>query len=353
MNVRFFVILTAIALVFSGCSGEEAADDASRQAETAEPAEAAEAADADDVAAEPISIGISKIVAHPALDAVEQGIMDQLAELGFENIEYDLQNANGDMSTAASIATKFRADGVDVAIGIATPTAQALVNAIDDIPVVFSAVTDPVGAGLVASLDAGDANVTGSSDMTPVDAQFDLIQALVAPTTVGHVYASGEANAVALAEMAGEAARARGMEFVESTVVNSSEVRSATQSIVDRVDAIYVSTDNTVVSALTALTEVAVANGVAVVSADATSAAGTGVLAALGFDYYKHGRATGRIVADILGGTEPASIPTQFMTDPSDLNLLIDLDVADAIGVSVDQTLLDQASMIYENGELR
>lgn len=352
MNVRFFVILAAITLVFSGCSGRDA-DETSRQADTAEPAEAAQAEDAADVATEPISIGISKIVAHPALDAVEQGIMDQLTELGFENIEYDLQNANGDMSTAASIATKFRADGVTVAVGIATPTAQALVNGIEDIPVVFSAVTDPVGAGLVASLDAGDRNVTGSSDMTPVDAQFDLIRELLGQVTVGHVYASGEANAVALAEMARDAAETRGMAFVESTVVNSSEVRSATQSIVDRVDAIYVSTDNTVVSALTALTDVAVANGVAVISADATSAAGTGVLAALGFDYYKHGRATGRIVADILNGADPASIPTLFMTDPSDLNLLVDLDVAQAIGVTVDETILDQASMIYENGELR
>lgn len=347
MNIRFFTVLAAVALIFASCSGRDAGAVAGEASTAGGAAEAAEAP------AETITIGISKIVAHPALDAVEQGIMDQLAELGFDAIEYDLQNANGDMSTAASIATKFRSDQVTVAVGIATPTAQALVNAIDGAPVVFSAVTDPVGAGLVESLDAGDGNVTGSSDMTPVDAQFDLIRELLGQARVGHVYAGGEANAVALAQMAKAAADARGMEFVESTVVNSSEVRAATQSIVDRVDAIYVSTDNTVVSALTALTDVAVANGVAVISADTTSAAGTGVLAALGFDYYKHGRATGRIVADILNGADPASIPTLFMTDPSDLNLLIDLDVAEAIGVDVDEALLDQASMIYENGELR
>lgn len=343
-SVLFLVVAAAAVLLLGSCGGEEAPSASSDATDSAETSQAVQ---------EPQIIGISKIVSHPALDAVEQGIMDQLADMGFDNLEYDLQNANGDMSTASSIAAKFRSDGVTLAVGIATPTAQALVNALDDIPVVFSAVTDPVGAGLVTSLDAGDANVTGASDMTPVDAQFDLIEALVAPATVGHVYASGEANAVALAEMARAAAAARGMEFVEATVVNSSEVRSATQSIIDRVDAIYVSTDNTVVSALTALTDVAVANGVAVISADATSAAGTGVLAALGFDYYKHGRATGRIVADVLNGADPATIPTLFMTDPSDLNLLVDLDVAEAIGVEVTQSVLDQASMIYENAALR
>lgn len=311
------------------------------------------ASGAPEVPTESNVIGISKIVAHPALDAVEQGIIDELTELGYTDLEYDLQNANGDISTAASIATKFNNDGVRLAVGIATPTAQALVNAITEIPVVFSAVTDPVGAGLVPSLDAGEGNVTGASDLTPVEAQFDIMTELLDVQTVGHVYASGESNAVTLANMAREAARARGIEFVEATVVNSSEVRSATQSIIGRVDAIYVSTDNTVVSALTALTDVALANGVAVISADATSAEGTGVLAALGFDYYKFGRATGRLIADVLSGTDPATIPTLFMTDPSDLNLFVNLDVAEELGITVSASVLDEASMVYEDGALR
>ena len=121
-------------------------------------------------------IGISKIVAHPALDAVEQGIIDELRERGFTNLTFDVQNANGDMSTASSIANKFRTDRVRLAVGIATPTAQALANAISDIPVVFAAVTNPVEAGLVESFDAGSGNITGSSDLTPVDAQFALMR---------------------------------------------------------------------------------------------------------------------------------------------------------------------------------
>lgn len=298
-------------------------------------------------------IGISKIVAHPALDDVEQGIIDELTELGFTSFEYDLQNANGDMSTAASIATKFRSDNVRLAVGIATPTAQALVQAINDIPVVFSAVTDPVGAGIVGSTDAGDGNVTGASDLTPVEAQFDLMERLADVQVVGHVYASGEANAVVLAGMAREQAGARGMEFIEATVVNSSEVRAATQSIIDRVDAIYVSTDNTVVSALSALTDVAMANGVPVISADTGSAQPGGVLGALGFNYYKHGRATGRMIADILNGTDPATIPTLYLTDPSDLDILINLDVARELGITIADDVVADASMVIENGELR
>ena len=298
-------------------------------------------------------IGISKIVAHPALDDVEQGIIDEVTELGFTDLEYDLQNANGDMSTASSIASKFRTDRVRLAVGIATPTAQALANAIDDIPVVFAAVTDPVGAGLIDSTDAGAGNITGSSDLTPVEGQFDLMEQLAEVETLGHVYAGGESNAVALAELAREAAERRGIEFVETTVVNSSEVRSATQSIIDRVDAIYVSNDNTVVSALSALTEVATGAGVPVISADTTSAEAGGVLAALGFNYYKLGRATGRLIADILQGADPAEIPTLFLEDPSDLDLLINLDVAADLDITVPDSVLEDASIVIEDGAVQ
>ncbi len=298
-------------------------------------------------------IGISKIVAHPALDAIEQGIIDELNDLGFTDLEYDLQNANGDISTAASIASKFRNDRVRLAIGIATPTAQALVGALTDIPVVFAAVTDPVGAGLISSVDSGEGNVTGSSDMAPIKAQFDLMTALVDVGTVGHVYAGGEANAVSLRDMAKAEADARGLDFVEATVVNSSEVRSATQSIIDRVDAIYVSNDNTVVSALSALTDVAARTGVPVISADTTSAEDGGVLAALGFNYYKFGRASGRLVAEILNGADPAEIPTLFLTDPSDLDLLVNLDVAEDLGISIPRNVMDDASIVVQDGAIQ
>ena len=340
MKVGAFSIFTAIliaTLFLVGCAGEE---------------EAAEAPE-EEAAAEPIVIGVSKIVSHPALDAIEQGIQDELAALGYENVNYDLQNANGDMTTAASIATKFKNDDVDLAVGIATPTSQALVNAIDETPVVYAAVTDPVDAGLVDSFDQGGENVTGVSDLTPVRAQIEMLQRIAGIETLGHVYASGEANAVRLAELAREAADDLGIDFVEATVTNSAEVRSATSSIVDRVDGIYVSNDNTVVSALTALLDVANAAGVPVMSADPSSAEEMDVLIAWGFDYYKMGRAAGRVIADVLEGTPTSEIPTVFMTDPGDIDLLINLDVAEKLGITFPEDVIATASKIVEDGELR
>ena len=298
-------------------------------------------------------IGISKIVAHPALDAVEQAIQDELAEQGFTDIEYDLQNANGDMNSAASIAAKFKADKVAVAVGIATPTAQSLVQAMADIPVVFTAVTDPVGAELVPSLRPSGTNVTGYSDMTPVREQIEMMVNLGGVKRIGHVYSSGEANAVVLAKMAEEACADLGVEFIAATVTNSAEVRQAALSIINKVDAIYLSTDNTVVSAISALTGVATDRGVPIISADPSSAEEFDILAAYGFDYYTMGRATGRLIADILNGKKPGSIATQFLTDESDLVLLINLDVAKKVGVTLSADVISRADKIFENGSLR
>ncbi len=300
-----------------------------------------------------IVIGISKIVAHPALDAVEQGIQDELAELGFDNITFDFQNANGDMNTAASIANKFKADGVDIAVGIATPTAVALANTLTDIPVVYAAITDPVDAGLVDSYDKGGPNVTGVSDMTPVKEQISLLNDLVGLTALGHVYTSSEQNAVVLAEMARTACEELGIEFVEATVTNSAEVKMAIQSIIDKVDGIYISTDNTVVSAIASIIDVAMANNVPIMSADPSSAEESDILAAWGFDYYKMGRAAGKMIADILNGTKTSDIPTKFMTDPSDVDLLINLDVAETLGITIPKNIRDSANKIVQNGVLQ
>ncbi len=294
-------------------------------------------------------IGISKIVSHPALDAVEQGIQDELAELGYD-FRYDLQNANGEMTSAASIANKFRSDRVRIAIGIATPTSQALVNSIEDFPVIYSAVTDPVDAGLVDSFDRGRGNVTGVSDLTPVREQIEFLMSLKDIQSLGHVYSSGEANAVRLARLAREAAEDLGVRFVEATVTNSAEVRSAAQSIAGQVDGFYVSTDNTVVSALSALVDVANGAGIPVMSADPSSAEEIGVIAAWGFDYYNMGRATGRLVARVLEGEKPEDIPTVFMTDPQDIDLLINKDVAASLGLRFSEDIIAMAGSIVENG---
>ena len=296
-----------------------------------------------------VKIGISKIVAHPALDALEQGIVEVVSE-SYPDAEFDLQNANGEISTASSIAQKFKAGKVDAAVGIATPTAQALVQTITDSPVIFAAVTDPVGAGLITTTDKGEGNVTGASDMIPVFEQIKLLKELTGMKALGHVYTSSEDNSSALAALTKDACDKLGVEFIPSTVSNSAEVKQAAQAIASRVDAYYVTTDNTVVSALSALTDVAADNGLPVFSADPTSVEAGDIFMAWGFDYYKMGKATGRLIVEILKGADPDSIPTLFMTDPSDIDLYINMDVADKLGIVIPENLQENASTLIKNG---
>jgi putative ABC transport system substrate-binding protein len=298
-----------------------------------------------------VLIGVSKIVAHPALDAVVKGMQDELAAAKI-NVEYDVQNANGDMNAAASIATKFQSEKVTLAVGVATPTSQALVNTLKDIPIVFSAVTDPVKAGLVASLKKGDRNVTGVSDMTPVKQQIELLLKVKKVKRLGHIYTSSEENAVVLAGIVKQVCKDLGIEFVETTVSKSSEVKQAVQAIIRRVDALYISTDNTVVSAMSAVADVAMKAKVPIMSADPSSAENYPVLAAWGFDYYKMGRTTGKLVVEILNGKKPEQIPTQFMTKTSDVDLLINLDVAKKLGLTFPKDIVKSANKIVENGKL-
>ncbi|QEM69314.1 ABC transporter substrate-binding protein [Geobacter sp. FeAm09] len=298
-----------------------------------------------------VLIGISKIVAHPALDAVEKGIKDELAAAKIA-ADYDLQNANGDIGTASSISNKFKSEKVTLAVGIATPTAQSLVNTLKGTPVVFSAVTDPVKAGLVASLHKGGKTVTGVSDMTPVKQQIQLLLKIKKVKRLGHIYTSSEENAVVLAGVVKQACKDLGIEYVETTVSKSSEVKEATQSIVRRVDALYVSTDNTVVSAMSAVADVAMKNRVPIMSADPSSAENHAILAAWGFDYYKMGRATGKMIVEILKGKKPEQMPTRFMTKTSDIDLLVNLDTARKLGLTIPKDIVKSANKVVENGKL-
>jgi len=296
-------------------------------------------------------IGVAKFVSHPALDALEKGIVDEMKS-SRPDLSFDLQNSNGDMGTAAQIAQRFRDEKTAVAIGIATPAAQALANAIHDRPVVFSAVTDPVAAGLVASVSKGGPNVTGTSDMTPVRQQLELLISLKKIGRLGHIYNAGEANSVKLEELVAAFCREKGIQLVCATVANSSEVKQAALSIAGRVDGIYLGNDNTVFSALNAVCDVANSRKIPVVTADPSSAAeGMPVLAALGFDYYAMGRATGKIALRILSGEKPSSIPTYFSTDPADMMLVINKDTAAAIGLALPDALLKKASVVIEAGK--
>ena len=284
-----------------------------------------------------LRIGISKLMAHPALDDIERGIIDYLEENGID-AEYDIQNANGDISTAASIANVFSTEGVDIAIGIATPTAQALANAFEDIPVVFATVTDVEAAGL-AGLD----NVAGTSDEVPIREHFSLIERLTGARSIGMVYTSGEANGISSMEKMKAVCEENGVQLVTAAVSNSAEVRMAALSIADRVDAMYVATDNTVISAIASLSEVCMDSGIPLFSADTTSSFGTDVMVAGGFDYYRSGRQTGEIASRILNGESPASIGTVLLTD---LELYINTEAADELGITIPEDMLAEAAYV-------
>ncbi len=298
-----------------------------------------------------VKIGIAKIVQHVALDSVEKGIIDFLTENGVDAV-YDLQNANGDANTASQIAMKYRDERVDVAVGIATPVALALANTIKDIPVVFGTVTDPLSAGLVTTLDHGDGNVTGMSDEIPTEQHITLFKEIAGIKTLGYIYSSNEANSVSSLNLVKKACEANGIALVTQAITSSSEVKQAADSIVSRVDGIYLTTDNTVFSALPSLVSVFGAAKKPVFSGDVTGAMAGGCTIASGFNYYKAGRATGELVLKILNGEKPDTIPVRFMTEPSDSDLLFDLDSAKNCGITIPESYLSQANMIFENGKL-
>ena len=302
-------------------------------------------------AAGQIKIGISKIVPHPALDACEQGIQDQIKARGFDAV-FDLQSANGDPSTATQIANKFKNDRVAVAVGIATPTAQALANAIKDIPVVFSTVTDPVGAGLVSSLDRGEGNVTGMSDAIPTADHIAMFKEIAGIKTLGYIYTGSEANSISALALVEEACKAQGIALVTQAINTSADIRQASEAIVNRVDGVYLTTDNTVFSAVAAIIQVFGNAKKPIFAGDVTGIRDGGCLIGSGFNYYKAGLATGDMVADILQGKKPADIPVKFLTEPSESDLFIDLDNAKLLGITIPQKYLSQANMIFENGKL-
>lgn len=298
-----------------------------------------------------VKIGIAKIVQHVALDSVEKGITDVLEESGIP-CEFDLQNANGDVNTATQIAMKYRDEKVDVAVGIATPVALALANALKDIPIVFGTVTDPVGAGLVTSLEHGENNITGMSDAIPTEQHIALFKEIASIKTLGYIYTSNEANSVSSLELVKNACQKLGISLVTQSITNSSEVKQAADTIVDKVDGIYLTTDNTVFSALASLVQVFEKAKKPIFSGDVTGALNGGCMIASGFNYYKAGRATGEMVVEILNGKKPSELPIRFMTEPTDSDLLFDLDSAKNCGITIPEKYLSSANMIFENGTL-
>ncbi|MGI6879420.1 ABC transporter substrate-binding protein [Microbacterium sp. gxy059] len=289
-------------------------------------------------------IGVLQFVQHPALDAATEGFKEAIADAGIE-ATYDDQNAQGEVPNTNTIATTFASGGLDLVFTVATPAAQAAAQAIVDVPVLFTAVTDAEEAGLVASDDAPGANVTGTSDLNPVADQLALL-AEIAPDaeSVGVVYSSGEVNSAVQVELAKEAAAELGLTIEEATVSNSAEVQQAAQSLGD-VDAIYVPTDNTVVSGIAALIQVAEQNEIPVVSGD-SGPVESGAIATIGIDYTKLGYQTGEMAAKIL--LESADPAEMAVETSNDVELIINPSAAERMGVELPGSVVDRADRVIE-----
>ncbi|EFM57861.1 ABC transporter substrate-binding protein [Brucella sp. 6810] len=294
--------------------------------------------------AKDVTVAVTAIVEHPALDAARDGVKDALAEAGYkegENLKFIYQSAQGNPATAAQIARQFVGEGPDVIVPISTPSAQAVVSATRDIPVVFTAVSDPVGAQLVKDLKKPGGNVTGLSDMSPVVEHIKLIKEVMPNIKkLGYLYNSGETNSVSLLAALKQAAAAEGIEIVESAATKSAEVQGAARALVGRADAMYVPTDNTIVSALESAVGVAEESKLPLFTAD-TDSVKRGALAALGFNYYDVGKQTGAVVVKILKGEKPGDIAVDIAKGT---DLVINLGAAKKMGVEFPQAVIDRAT---------
>ncbi|EGR4285462.1 ABC transporter substrate-binding protein [Vibrio cholerae] len=296
------------------------------------------------IMAKTAKVAVSQIVEHPALDATRQGLLDGLKAKGYEegkNLEFDYKTAQGNPAIAVQIARQFVGENPDVLVGIATPTAQALVSATKTIPIVFTAVTDPVGAKLVKQLEQPGKNVTGLSDLSPVEQHVELIKEILPNVkSIGVVYNPGEANAVSLMELLKLSAAKHGIKLVEATALKSADVQSATQAIAEKSDVIYALIDNTVASAIEGMI-VAANQAKTPVFGAATSYVERGAIASLGFDYYQIGVQTAEYVAAILEGKEPGSLDVQVAKGS---DLVINKTAAEQLGITIPEAVLARAT---------
>lgn len=292
-----------------------------------------------------LKIGIVQIVEHPSLNTIRESMVQELVKEGFkdgENISIDYQNAQGDQANLKTICQKFANNKYDLIVAIATPSAQAAVGETKDIPIVFSACTDPIGSGLVSSLEKPGKNVTGTSDAVSAEKIMELAKRITPNIkTIGALYNSSETNSVSVVNNLKEYAKKNGLTVKEATVTNSSEVQQATSSLVGKVDVIFSPIDNTVASAMPVVAQVANRAKIPVyVGAD--SMVKDGGLATYGIDYTVLGQETAKMAVEILQGKKAGDIPVMTM---SKMNIYVNKDTASAIGIKIPDEVLKEAQI--------
>lgn len=296
------------------------------------------------LSAKMIRIGEYQIVSHPALDNDSKGFKAALEEEGFvegKNITIDRQNAQGDQANCAIIARKFEDDRVDLIHAISTPCAQASVKVSKKIPIVFSSVTDPVATGIVPRMGKTGTHVTGVSDRWPITLQCRMYQDLVpSAKRWGTIYNPGDVNVTFHIKEMKEALEEMGLELIEAHVSASSEVMQAAQSLVGRVDAIHITSDNTAVSAFESIVKVCNESNIPLFAGDRDSVP-RGAVAAYGPDYFLVGYTAGKKAARILKGEDPSQIEAGLA---SAYSLWVNLENAINQGLNLPKTLVQKAA---------
>jgi putative ABC transport system substrate-binding protein len=299
-------------------------------------------------AAEKVVVAVTAIEKHPALDACRDGVRDALKAAGYvsgKNLEFIYEEAKGDPAIATKIAQKFAKDKPNVIVAISTPSAQAIAKTTVGIPVVFTAVTDPLGAQIVPNMNRPGGYTTGISDLAPVKKQFDLIMEITPDARrIGVLFNPKESNSRTLVRLMKMAATNNFLTVVETPVAKSSDVAAAAETLKGKADVIFVPTDNTVIAMLDAVIKVGIDSQIPVYAGDIDSVK-HGAVAAVGFDYYSVGFQTGNLVVRILKGARPGTIPVAVVEDTF---LHVNPGMAEKMGVTIPQDVVDRADLVVE-----
>ncbi|WP_462259529.1 ABC transporter substrate binding protein [Vagococcus teuberi] len=279
-------------------------------------------------------VGILQYMEHKSLDKAREGFIAELKDEGYEdgkNIKIDSLNSQGDQANLKSMSEKLVKEKSDVILTIATPAAISVATETTDIPIIFTAVTDAVSAGLVDSNEKPGKNITGTSDMVPIDKQTNLLLSIVPDAkTIGIIYNSSEENSVIQAKLAKEAIEKKGVKVKESTVTSTNDVQQVMTALAGEVDGVYIPTDNTLANTMETVGEIARNKKLPIVTGSAEDVK-VGALATYGLDYEKLGRQTGKLAVKILKGeAKPADLTVDT---PTDLDLVVNEDMAKALGI--------------------
>lgn len=299
-----------------------------------------------------IKIGIMQFGEFDALINASEGFREGMADAGYvegENVVYNYLSAAADTANCPTIADTLINDGSDLIFAIATPSVASIKEKTSDIPVIFTAVTDPVGSGLVADYNAPGGNITGTSDMNPVREQIDLLAELLPEAkTVAVFYCSSESNSAAQYELAKAALEAKGLACVQKTISSIDEAKSAVESLAGKVDAMYIPTDNTIADAIDLVSAAANENGIPTIVGEAGMVAG-GAFATYGINYFELGKQSAEMAVKVLNSEDPlaatASMPVVYQTE--NLTTAINTTSAAKLGITVPDSILEAAE-IYE-----